>query len=246
MPPHRLARGHPVAGHDLVLAALLLRVEEIAVDGERRPARPDRPAPQLDRRRCDQSVSIRTPRTTPSRSGPRKPGHSARLTAAAGSGRFCRAAAGCRRRGASAFGAWLRVLLAPALRSAARRRRGRAERLRRPACASSRSSAVGVHRQWKSDRPSPLMPPVRTSIHGTAPEQDGDDHRRARGLRRASRRVATAQPTSARLSVGNRAGCNIRCPSPRRRSTGGRQTVPRPPRRSSGRSRRGARTSAPG
>src|SRR2546422_3473358 len=39
----------PVAGDDLVVAALLLGVEEIAADRERRPARPDRPAPQLDR-----------------------------------------------------------------------------------------------------------------------------------------------------------------------------------------------------
>ena len=49
--PHRLAGGHVVAGDDLVFAALLLRVEEVAVDRERRPARSDRPAPQLDRRR---------------------------------------------------------------------------------------------------------------------------------------------------------------------------------------------------
>ena len=50
--PHRLAGGHLVAGDDLVVAALLLRVEEVAVDREGRPARSDRPAPELDRRRC--------------------------------------------------------------------------------------------------------------------------------------------------------------------------------------------------
>ncbi len=49
--PHRLAGGQVVAGDDLVLAALLLGVDEVAADRERRPARPDRPAPQLDRRR---------------------------------------------------------------------------------------------------------------------------------------------------------------------------------------------------
>ena len=32
--PHRLAGGHPVTGDDLVVAALLLRVEEIAVHRE--------------------------------------------------------------------------------------------------------------------------------------------------------------------------------------------------------------------
>ena len=34
MPPHRLARGHLVAGDDLVVTALLLRVEKIAADRE--------------------------------------------------------------------------------------------------------------------------------------------------------------------------------------------------------------------
>ena len=45
--PHRLAGGHVVAGDDLVVTALLLGVEEVAVDREGRPARSDRPAPQL-------------------------------------------------------------------------------------------------------------------------------------------------------------------------------------------------------
>src|SRR2546426_12229436 len=48
--PHRLAGGQPIAGDDLVVAALLLGVEEIAADRERRPARADGPAPQLGRR----------------------------------------------------------------------------------------------------------------------------------------------------------------------------------------------------
>ena len=51
VPPHRLAGGQVVAGDDLVVTALLLRVEEVAADREGRPARSDRPAPQLDRRR---------------------------------------------------------------------------------------------------------------------------------------------------------------------------------------------------
>ena len=50
--PHRLAGRQVVAGDDLVVAALLLGVEEVAADREGRPARSDRPAPHLDRRRC--------------------------------------------------------------------------------------------------------------------------------------------------------------------------------------------------
>jgi hypothetical protein len=49
--PHRLSGAQVVAGDELLLAELLLRVEAIAVDRERRPARSDRPAPELDRRR---------------------------------------------------------------------------------------------------------------------------------------------------------------------------------------------------
>lgn len=49
--PHRLAGGRVVAGDDLVLTALLLRVEAVAANREGRPARPDGAAPQLDRRR---------------------------------------------------------------------------------------------------------------------------------------------------------------------------------------------------
>ena len=51
MLPHRLSGADAVRGHDLLLAALLLRVEDVAVDRKRRPARTDRPAPQLFRRR---------------------------------------------------------------------------------------------------------------------------------------------------------------------------------------------------
>ena len=67
---------------DLVVAALLLRVDESPST-----ANDDQPGP-IGRRHSstggdvDQSVSIRTPRTTPSRSGPRKPGHSTRLVLA--------------------------------------------------------------------------------------------------------------------------------------------------------------------
>src|SRR5258708_30823362 len=52
-------------------------------------AKDDQPGP-IGRRQiwtggdCDQSVAIRMPRITPSRLGPRKPGHSARFHVAAG------------------------------------------------------------------------------------------------------------------------------------------------------------------
>ena len=48
--PHRRTGGRVVAGHDLVVAALLLGIDTVAMNREGRPARPDRPAPQLDRR----------------------------------------------------------------------------------------------------------------------------------------------------------------------------------------------------
>ena len=51
MSPHQLAGGQAVAGDDLVVAALLLRVDEGAADGEGRPAGADLPPPHLDRRR---------------------------------------------------------------------------------------------------------------------------------------------------------------------------------------------------
>src|SRR5439155_3003537 len=49
--PYQLAVGQVVAGDVLLVTALFLGVDEIATDRERRPARSDRPAPQLDRRR---------------------------------------------------------------------------------------------------------------------------------------------------------------------------------------------------
>ena len=51
MPPHGLAGAQPVDGHDLIVATLFLRVDEIAVDGKGRPARANPAAPQLGRRR---------------------------------------------------------------------------------------------------------------------------------------------------------------------------------------------------
>src|SRR5262249_18406174 len=51
MLPDGLAGADAVAGNDLVLAALLLRVKTIALDREGRPAGPDRATPELGRRR---------------------------------------------------------------------------------------------------------------------------------------------------------------------------------------------------
>ena len=75
MTPDRLAGAHVVAGDDLVVAELLLRVEAVAVDRERRPARADRAAPELDRRRLrpvgfdlrsvNDTVAVRSAETWP-------------------------------------------------------------------------------------------------------------------------------------------------------------------------------------
>ena len=49
MPPHGRAGANPVASDDLVVAALLLGIEKVAADRERRPTRPDPSMPQFDR-----------------------------------------------------------------------------------------------------------------------------------------------------------------------------------------------------
>src|SRR5262245_60155172 len=51
MPPHGLAAAPAVRGHDFIVAPLFLRVDEIAVDREGRPAGPDWMTPQFDGRR---------------------------------------------------------------------------------------------------------------------------------------------------------------------------------------------------
>ena len=64
-----------VGGDDLVFAALLLRVEKVALHREGRDARPDRPAPQLDRRRrcpvgLDANAADDTVAPRPAKAGP--------------------------------------------------------------------------------------------------------------------------------------------------------------------------------
>ena len=209
--PHRLAGAHRVAGDDLVVAALLLGVEEIAVHREGRPARPDRPAPQLDRRRLAPSRS---------RSARRERRRRVRVRESrASSASLCAAIVG-RRRGRAAR---KRRLRCGALRRRARttelatarsaggggrwRRRppaagGGGPPARRRLCARSRSSGV-----W---RPPPVE--VRAGVAGDAAGANQRERcRTPAGSRRPStraavrwrgRRLAAAQATSARLRTG--------------------------------------------
>ena len=73
--PHGLTGADPVGADDLVLPSLLLRVEDVAGDGERRPAGADRPTPERDRRRGapigsdpysgDDAIAVRTAEARP-------------------------------------------------------------------------------------------------------------------------------------------------------------------------------------
>src|SRR5207247_10698571 len=70
-----------------------------------------------------------------------------------------------------------------------------------PAWARSRSSGVCVHRQWRSEWASPVIPPVRRSVntpHASRMATTNDARRDP--LERL--RVATAQHTRARLRTG--------------------------------------------
>ena len=84
MSPHRRAGGQVVARHHLVVAALLLGIDQVAVDREGRPARPDRPAPQFDGLRpgpisfdphaANDAVALRSTKAGPVSSGLRSCG----------------------------------------------------------------------------------------------------------------------------------------------------------------------------
>src|SRR5690349_24059378 len=77
MTPDRLARRDAVARDDLLVAALLLRVEQIPTHRERRPPGTNRPSPHLHRRRrrpvgadahvLHHTVAIRTAEARPLR-----------------------------------------------------------------------------------------------------------------------------------------------------------------------------------
>ena len=202
--PHRLAGGHVVAGDDLVVAALLLGVEEVAADREGRPARSDRPAPQLDRRRrgpvgldphaANDAVALGSAKAGPV--GFCLRGGRSRDVLAAGRRRGCgRLVAGsCRER-----------LLGSLRCSGSRRERLGPRRAESsgssPAWARSRSSAVFVHRHAKSEpragdrlRSGPAST-LRTRAGWSRPSTRAE-------VRSERRRLATAQATKARLRTG--------------------------------------------
>ena len=150
MAPHRLAGRDAVARDDLLVAALLLRVEQIAANRERRPAGADRPPPHLHRRRrgpigvdanaVNDAVAIRSAESRPLGRVP--------------------TSATVRRRGASSFCGAARSRVPPAsppvfagasvgFLCAVRATAGAAAAAsaRSAPRASSSSSGVGVHRQ---------------------------------------------------------------------------------------------------
>ncbi len=202
--PHRLAGGQLVAGDDLVVTALLLGVEEVAADRERRPARSDRPAPQLDRRR------LRPVGLDP---------HAANDAVAIGSAKAgpVGSCLRCRNR-QPAFQVSPRLSdlrLAPPVQSALEPSPGWV--LPRPALpepteapparrrlgpgAVPRESATSARRS--PNRHPPVMPPVRTQCpQPSARQQDGRDHR---GAPRSGQR-GDGWPPPRRRGRGSRPG----------------------------------------
>src|SRR5688572_9728052 len=106
---------------------------------------------------CDQSVSIRTPWTTLSRSAPRNPGHSA-LASGAEAVTVSSAVSLVDGTGTAGVGEDTDSFGASAAGGAV----GGATGSSLPR-ASRRASASGVHLQWSSE-PALLMPSVRTSV----------------------------------------------------------------------------------
>src|SRR5258708_27058615 len=133
-------------------------------------AKDDQPGP-IGRRQiwtggdCDQSVAIRMPRITPSRLGPRKPGHSARFHVAAGAANSVLTADGA----AGSFVVLTSGVTATADFGVASAAGADASGFGSSPWASSRPSGGGVPRHWKSDLPLALRPPVRTITHRRHP-----------------------------------------------------------------------------
>src|SRR5258708_31039795 len=146
---------------------------------------------------CDQSVAIRTPRITPSRVGPRKPGHSARFHVAGGAANSVLPADGA----AGSFVVVFSGLATTAGVGISGVAGAGGSGFAPSAWARSRSSGVGVQRQWKSDLPLPLMPPVRTITHGRHPSRTATIAAAPRA-RAERRRLTAAQATRATLRVG--------------------------------------------
>src|SRR5439155_17162828 len=143
-----------------------------------------------------------------SRLGPRKPGHSAPVSTAAGVAGLLLAVdevAG------SATGSWPALATGSSLGVSAAAGAGGSA----PDRARSRCSGVGVHRQWKSEpMTSEVTPPVRTRVNIAQARRMVATIQARRGpLER--RRLATAQATRARLRTGiARTKSNIPIPPP--------------------------------
>src|SRR5260370_26461076 len=114
-------------------------------------AKADQPGP-IGRRQiwtggdCDQSVAIRMPRITPSRLGPRKAGHPARFHVAAGAANSVLTEDGA----AGSFVVLFSGLATTAGFGVSGVAGADGSGFASSAWASSRSSGVGVQRQWKS------------------------------------------------------------------------------------------------
>ena len=201
--PHRLAGGHACSRR----RSRRRRAAPGCRGGRRGPRRTTSPvrsagATARPAATADQSVSIRTPRTMPSRSGPRKPGQSALrlgrcrsrrgVAVGAGAGAVAGRRAAGRRRSSAVGSCSAARLPEPAAAPPARRRPGPGAVPRESAStASARSEsavagdAAGPHERQHSAR-----------------EQDGRRPSTRAEVRSERRRLATAQATKARLRTG--------------------------------------------
>jgi hypothetical protein len=151
---------------------------------------------------------MRRPRTIPSRAGPRKPGQTGRGSGAArGEATAAGALPAAAARGfsdgfaAGAFGA----VEGGGLAGAAAGGSGVAALFGAEGSADSRasssSSGVGVHRQWRSKGDEPVVPLVRTSVKVPAASSMAATSEARRGPAER-RRVAAAHATRARARTG--------------------------------------------
>ena len=173
MPPYRLAGALAVCRHDFAVAALLLRIDHVAANRERRPAWADRAAPQLNWWRCrpvsadmhaaNDAVAFWTAKAWPlSRRRVDRRGAAA-VTDSAAFGAVA-ASAGCGVGAAGAAG----ELGAGAAADIAGAGAGVTSGLTgssRDDSARSFSSAVLFQRHVSSAMPPPVMPSVRKSVH---------------------------------------------------------------------------------
>ena len=192
MCPDRLAGRRVVTGDDLIVAALLLGIEQVLADREGRPGRSDRPAPQLAGRRggpvrvdanaTDDAVAL----------GAAKAGPFGSCCDGCQSGRFglrrwCLRE--CHRLAPSGVDGLVVDLCRGCHLGNLRRGRSRWER-RRSAPSGGGGLAAGLgqepllaasssQRQSNFESWSPLMPSVRTERPRSASEQNRRRHRRA-------------------------------------------------------------------